>query len=87
MLRRKVLPYPTLSQLRQHRAEIAKAEHFGQEIQIRLGASSDVGWMEAWRLFRMFSKPKKEKAKQMHAKAKGKAKDKAKGKTAEKDRC
>ena len=73
LLRRKVLPYPTLSQLRQHRAEIAKAESFGEEVQTRLGASSELGWMEAWRLFRVFSKPKKEKVKQMQARAKEKA--------------
>ncbi|KII94384.1 hypothetical protein PLICRDRAFT_172032 [Plicaturopsis crispa FD-325 SS-3] len=73
LIRRKVLPYPTVAQLRERRAEVRRANDFGEKMQARLSASSAFGVREMWRIFRVFNKPKKTKAKN---KAKNKAKDK-----------
>ncbi|TDL28663.1 hypothetical protein BD410DRAFT_781185 [Rickenella mellea] len=68
ILRRRVFSYPTLAELRERRREVAKAEAFGSQVQTRLGRSSSSALMEAWRLFRVFSRPRKVKVK--HKKAK-----------------
>lgn len=70
LLRRKVLPYPTLKELRERRQEVAKAEELGEQLQTRLGTSSS-GFMEAWRLFRVVAKSNKHKLKLQREKLKG----------------
>lgn len=62
---RRIFPYPSLAQLRAHRREIVRAEEFGEEIQARLTASSAFGMKEMWRLFRVFNKSNKNKAKRV----------------------
>ncbi|KAF5385197.1 hypothetical protein D9615_001514 [Tricholomella constricta] len=63
LLRRKILPYPTLTELREHRREISRATEFGEQISGRLSASSSFGLKEMWRIFKVFSKGTKNKVK------------------------
>ncbi|KAI5122603.1 hypothetical protein M0805_004817 [Coniferiporia weirii] len=63
LMRRKLLPYPTLAELRERRREAARSEELGEQIFLRLKATSSSNLMEAWRLFRVFSKPNKNKTK------------------------
>lgn len=74
LLQRKLFPYPTLDKLRTRRQEAARADEIGQQIQTRLIASSSSSFMEAWRLFRVFKRPK---AKVKKVDIKRKPKDKA----------
>lgn len=60
LLRRKFLAYPTLEELREHRREIAQSEMLGEQLQIRLSSTSSSNIMEAWKIFRALSKPKKD---------------------------
>ncbi|KAH8120143.1 hypothetical protein DFH11DRAFT_1558537 [Phellopilus nigrolimitatus] len=78
LMRRKLLPYPTIAELHERRREAARSHELGEQIQKRLGSSSSSGLMEAWRLFRVFKKPNKAKVKQKQAKTddKDKRKDK-----------
>lgn len=65
LLRRKLFPYPTLSELLRHREEIARADNFGSDITAGFAASSSIGIKEIWRLFRVFKKkgkPTKDKS-------------------------
>lgn len=71
LLRRKILPYPTLQELRERRQEVAKAEELGDQLQTRLSTPSS-GIMEAWRLFRVVAKSNKQKLKHQKEKVKGK---------------
>ena len=59
LLRRKLLPYPTLEELLERRCEAALTEELGEQIQVRLGSASSSDLLEAWRLFRVFSRPNK----------------------------
>ncbi|EJD04135.1 uncharacterized protein FOMMEDRAFT_167388 [Fomitiporia mediterranea MF3/22] len=61
LLRRRLVPYLTLEELRKRRREAAEAEALGEQIQARLGTASPSGFLEAWRIYRIFSKPKKVK--------------------------
>lgn len=72
LIRRKVFPYPTLEELREHRSEVIRANEFGDQISARLSASS-FGVKEMWRIFKVFNKTTK-------AKAKSSAKEKAREK-------
>ncbi|KAG5647976.1 hypothetical protein DXG03_007010 [Asterophora parasitica] len=54
LLRRKLLPYPTLSELQEHRREVSRAADFGKQISGRLSASSSFGVKELWRLFKVY---------------------------------
>jgi len=60
---RRVLPYPTVAELRHRQNEIAKADEFGDVIAARLTASSAVGLKEVWRIAKLFKKSKKDKLK------------------------
>lgn len=62
LIRRKIFPYPTLAELREHRSEISRANEFGDQISARLSASS-FGVKEMWRLFKVFNKTTKNKVK------------------------
>ncbi|KAK7058976.1 hypothetical protein VNI00_001600 [Paramarasmius palmivorus] len=75
LVRRRLLPYPTASELRQRFAEIDKAEELGDEVSARLVSSSGFGLKEMWRLARVFAKPSKPKKA-----GKDKGKEKSKGK-------
>ncbi|KAF7320350.1 RAD21/Rec8 N-terminal domain protein [Mycena kentingensis (nom. inval.)] len=61
LLRRKLLPYPTLSELNAHRREIDRSNEFGRELTARFSATSSSGIRELWRIFRVFNKPKQSK--------------------------
>ncbi|KAF8898755.1 hypothetical protein BD779DRAFT_1795370 [Infundibulicybe gibba] len=62
LIRWKFSPYPSLSDLQEHRSEVMRAHEFGNEIADRLSASSTFGIKEVWRLFRVLKQTKKEKA-------------------------
>ncbi|KAJ7071042.1 hypothetical protein C8F01DRAFT_1108817 [Mycena amicta] len=63
LLRRKIFPYPTLTELIARREEIDRSNEFGREVTARFSATSSLGIRELWRLFKVFNKPKKAKAK------------------------
>ncbi|THH21522.1 hypothetical protein EW146_g22 [Bondarzewia mesenterica] len=63
LLRRRVLPYPTLAELREHRREIIHAREFGDEMHIRMFTSQSFELKDAWGLWKKFRKPKKATAK------------------------
>jgi GRAM domain-containing protein 4 len=50
LFRRRLLPYPTLQDLRQRRREVARAEKFGERISDRLSSTSKFGVKEAWKI-------------------------------------
>lgn len=50
------------------------AEELGEELQVRLGSTSQLGLLEAWRLVRVFGKPSKAKAKKQKQRLDDKAK-------------
>lgn len=54
LVRRKIFPYPTLTELRYHRREISRATQFGNQISDELSASSSFGVKEIWRLLKIF---------------------------------
>ncbi|THH03827.1 hypothetical protein EW145_g5973 [Phellinidium pouzarii] len=81
----KLLPYPTLAELRERRYAAARSEELGEQIQLRLGATSSSGLMEAWRLFRIFSKPNR-KVKQKQGKHEDKSRSKNKDKSEDEDK-
>ncbi|KAF8168110.1 hypothetical protein B0H34DRAFT_46392 [Crassisporium funariophilum] len=72
LVKRRIFPYPSLQDLRQHREDLHQADEFGAQVSARLSASA-TGMKEVWRLFRLFDQTKKHKAK---AAVKQKAKDK-----------
>jgi GRAM domain-containing protein 4 len=63
IIRRKIFPYPTLQELRKRRKEVASANFLGDAVQARLTPSSPFGLRELWRIFKVFHKPKVDKAK------------------------
>ncbi|TFK41171.1 hypothetical protein BDQ12DRAFT_679017 [Crucibulum laeve] len=63
LARRKLFPYPTLNELREHRQEIIRANEFGEQVSARLDTTSTFGMKEMWRLFKLFNKSKKNKVK------------------------
>jgi hypothetical protein len=63
LARRKIFSYPTLHELKKRRKEVARANVFGDAIQARLTPSSPFGLTELWRLFKVFNKPKVDRAK------------------------
>jgi hypothetical protein len=73
LIRRKIFPYPTLQELRKRRKEVARANIFGEAVQARLTPSSPFGLRELWRIFKVFNKPKVDKAKVAEHMGKGKA--------------
>jgi GRAM domain-containing protein 4 len=66
-VRRKVLPYPTAQELVERRNASAQADVMGAEIRTYLDSNTaaGVGLKDAWRMFRLATKNKKQKAKEM----------------------
>lgn len=64
LLYRKMHPYPSLAQLREHRGHIDKASEFGEELQVRLTATTPLGLVDAWKTLRVYHKNKTHKAKE-----------------------
>jgi len=68
LLDRRMHPYPSLTQLREHRGHIDKASEFGEELQGRLTGTTPFGIFDAWKTLKVYNKNKtrktKEKAKQ-----------------------
>jgi GRAM domain-containing protein 4 len=58
LLRRRIYPYPSLSQLREHRGHIDKASEFGEELQGSLTATSSFGLLDAWKALRVYNNNK-----------------------------
>jgi hypothetical protein len=63
IIRRKIFPYPTVQELHQRRKEIGRSNAFGRTVQAHLTPSSPFGLQELWRIFKIFNKPKVDKAK------------------------
>ncbi|KAJ3988572.1 hypothetical protein F5890DRAFT_383607 [Lentinula detonsa] len=61
LMRRRIFTYPTVTELRQRRKQVDKANELGEEISIRLSTTS-FGLTEMWRISRIFTKSKKSKA-------------------------
>ncbi|PVG04805.1 hypothetical protein CPB86DRAFT_778098 [Serendipita vermifera] len=66
LLRRRLMPYPTAMELIERRIATAQADIMGAEIRSYLDAniSGGVGLKDAWRVFRLATKNKKQKAKE-----------------------
>jgi hypothetical protein len=64
LLDRRIHPYPSLAQLREHRGSIDSASEFGEELQARLNATAPFGLFDAWRTLRVYNKNKIHKAKE-----------------------
>ncbi|KIJ68465.1 hypothetical protein HYDPIDRAFT_106664 [Hydnomerulius pinastri MD-312] len=62
LLRRRLLPYPTLKELHERRQDTARARQFGEEVQERLSAAT-LGPREMWRLFKFYKASTKDRAK------------------------
>lgn len=73
LVRRRLFPYPSLADLRQHRQETLHADAFGQQVSARFSASSS-GVKEFWRLFQLLDRAWKSRTKVM-TKEKGKGKE------------
>jgi hypothetical protein len=54
LLKRRLLPYPTLAQLRERRQEVERAERFGEKVSFRLASTSQFGLKDAWKLAKDF---------------------------------
>lgn len=67
LLERRILPYPTAADLRERRYAAAKADVMGAEIRQFLDAhyTLKLGVKDAWRVFKIVNKGRKEKAKEM----------------------
>jgi len=64
LLYRRMHPYPSLAQLREHRGSIDKANEFGEELQARLTATAPFGLVDAWKTLRVYNRNKVRKAKE-----------------------
>lgn len=64
LLYRKMHPYPSLAQLREHRGHIDKAGEFGEELQTRLTATTPFGLLDAWKTLKVYNRNKVRKAKE-----------------------
>jgi hypothetical protein len=73
LVRRRLFPYPSLADLRQHRQEILHADAFGQQVSARLSASSS-GVTEIWRLLQLLDRTWRSRTK-VTIKEKGKGKE------------
>ncbi|KAF9237350.1 hypothetical protein BU15DRAFT_48725 [Melanogaster broomeanus] len=62
LLRRRLLPYPTLQELQERRQDTARARRFGEEVQERLSATT-LGPTEMWRLFKLYRTVTKDRSK------------------------
>ena len=63
LLDRRMHPYPSLAQLREHRGHIDKASEFGEELQARLTGTTPFGLFDAWKTLKVYNKSKIHKAK------------------------
>jgi GRAM domain-containing protein 4 len=54
LVKRRLFPYPTLAQLRERRAEVERAEKFGDRISYRLASTSKFGVKDAWKIAKDF---------------------------------
>ncbi|OBZ78941.1 hypothetical protein A0H81_01105 [Grifola frondosa] len=70
LIRRKVLPYPNLAELREHRRQVDRAQEFGAAISMRLVASPAFGVKDVWHVFKDLNHSRKLKkaAKASHPK-------------------
>ncbi|KAF9654351.1 hypothetical protein BDM02DRAFT_138295 [Thelephora ganbajun] len=64
LLYRRMHPYPSLAQLREHRGQIDKASEFGEELQARLTAATPFGVLDAWKTLKVYNKNRVRKAKE-----------------------
>lgn len=72
LVMRRLFPYPSLADLRQHRQEILRADAFGKQVSARFSASSS-GVKEIWRLLHLLGRT-------WRSRTKGTIKEKGKGK-------
>ncbi|KAI0052885.1 hypothetical protein FA95DRAFT_1586455 [Auriscalpium vulgare] len=56
LLSRRLLPYPTLRELREHRQKVRHAQEFGNQLQARLLAPSSFGAGDIWKLTKLLPK-------------------------------
>ncbi|KAK0465038.1 uncharacterized protein EV420DRAFT_935547 [Desarmillaria tabescens] len=71
LIRRRIMPYPTVDELRQRLREVDRANKLGDAVSSRLSASSSFGVKDMWRLYRIVNKPWKPKAKKASAEQPG----------------
>ena len=64
LLDRRLHPYPSLAQLREHRGNIDKASEFGEELQARLTGTTPFGLFDVWKTLRVYNKNRVRKAKE-----------------------
>lgn len=67
LVRRKVLPYPTKKELLEHKDAAHRADVMGADIRAYLDAKGTgrVGLKDAWKVFRLATKNKKQRAKEI----------------------
>lgn len=82
LLLRRLWSYPSVKQLRERREEAARAEELGESINTRLGKSSDMNFVEVWRIVQVFGFGKSKSKPPSNGEAKeAKAASKSKKKT------
>ena len=59
LIRRKVLPYPNLHELREHRADVERAKEFSATVTARLVAAPTYDIQDAWRVVHDFHRSRK----------------------------
>ena len=59
LLRRRYLPYPSLSELRQYRRELALAESFSRNVILRVAASPAINAQDVWSTFKEYRASRK----------------------------
>ncbi|KAF7436803.1 hypothetical protein PC9H_003636 [Pleurotus ostreatus] len=63
LLRRRVLPYPTVKELRDHQAQVRRSYELGEEVHTRFSASSTIGLNEIGRIVKLINSARKAKSK------------------------
>ncbi|KAL4267152.1 GRAM domain-containing protein 4 [Pleurotus pulmonarius] len=59
LLRRRVLPYPTVKELRDHQAQVRRSYELGEEVHTRFSASSTIGLSEVRRIVKIMNSARK----------------------------
>ena len=59
LVRRKVLPYPSLQELREHRLDVERAKEFSATVTARLVAAPTYDLQDAWRIVHDFHRSRK----------------------------
>ncbi|KAH8835246.1 hypothetical protein DL96DRAFT_1573471 [Flagelloscypha sp. PMI_526] len=71
LVRRRIFPYPSIRELKEHKQQLQAADQFSSEVSSRLTASSTFGIKEMWRVFRVVTHTPKRRPTNASTKGKG----------------